>query len=365
MSQAQTRDAIRFFLPGPTYVREDVRAVMTGHPIGHRGPEFAALYADVRGRLPAIFRTSGEVLLLTASGSLAWDVAVASTIEDDVLCLTNGAFSERFLTVCRAWGKDADQLSFLWGEPIDADLLRKALRRKKYEAVTLAHNETSTGTLSDLEAIARVVREESDALVYVDAVSSLAGTAVETEAWGVDYLFTGSQKALALPPGLCFVTVSERALEKTDTIPHRGYYTDLRRYYDKHLSGGTITTPAIPQIWALQKQLEVLEAEGMEARWARHDELRAHTERWAAENGFEYASVPAGASPTVSCLRPPEGVAAPELVAALAERGLTVGGGYGRWKPETFRIGHMGEVREEHLDVLFDAVEDVLPSLRS
>ncbi|MCG8459781.1 MAG: alanine--glyoxylate aminotransferase family protein, partial [Holophagales bacterium] len=329
---------IRYFLPGPTYVREDVRAAMTGHPIGHRGPDFKQLYADVRARLPEIFRTSGEVMLLTSSGSLAWDVAVASTIRSDVLCLTNGAFSERFLTVCKAWGKKADQVSAPWGHPIDPEQVRQALRRKKYEAVTLAHNETSTGVLSDLEAIARVVREESEALVYVDAVSSLAGAPVETEAWGIDFLFTSSQKALALPPGLCLITVSERALAKAEEIEHRGYYTDLVRYYEKHSGGGTITTPAIPQIWALQKQLDVLEAEGLEARWQRHAKLRARTEDWAAERGFTYASAPEGASPTVSCLKPPAGtVAAPDLVKALAAEGITVGGGYGAWKPETFR----------------------------
>lgn len=356
---------IRFFLPGPTYVREDVRAAMTQHPIGHRGGPFKALYADVRSRLPAIFRTSGEVMLLTSSGSLAWDVAVTSTLNESVLCCTNGAFSQRFLTVCKAWGKDADQLDFPYGSPVDPDLLRDALRRKKYEAVTLAHNETSTGTLSDLETIAKVVREESDAMIYVDAVSSLAGCEVETEAWGIDYLFTGSQKALALPPGLCLITVSERALEKARTVENRGYYTDLVRYYDKHSSGGTITTPAIPQIWALQVQLGVMEAETMEARWQRHHGMRAKTEAWAADNGFTYLNKPEGASPTVSCLQPPEGVEAPALAAALAERGIVVGGGYGPLKPRTFRIGHMGEVREEHLDVLFAAIEEIVPELRA
>ncbi|MDA8018564.1 MAG: alanine--glyoxylate aminotransferase family protein [Thermoanaerobaculia bacterium] len=356
---------IRFFLPGPTYVREDVRAAMTQHPIGHRGAPFKALYADVRSRLPGVFRTSGEVVLLTSSGSLAWDVAVASTIESSVLCCTNGAFSDRFLTVCRAWGKDADQLDFPHGAPVDPDLIRQALRRKPYEAVTLAHNETSTGTLSDLASIARTVREESDAMIYVDAVSSLAGCELETETWGIDYLFTGSQKALALPPGLCFVTVSERALAKAREIEHRGYYTDLVRYYEKHVAGGTITTPAIPQIWALQAQLNAIESETMEKRWQRHSELRAKTEAWAERQGFTYLNQPDGASPTVSCLRPPTGVEAPALVAALAERGIVVGGGYGPLKPKTFRIGHMGEVRARDLDALFAAIEEVVVELRS
>ncbi|MEO1366359.1 MAG: aminotransferase class V-fold PLP-dependent enzyme, partial [Acidobacteriota bacterium] len=299
--------------------------------------------------------------LSTSSGSLSWDIAVASSIESDLLCCTNGAFSERFLNVARAWGKEADQLDVPWGQPIDPDLVRQALRRKKYEAVTLAHNETSTGTLSPLEEIARVVREESDALIFVDAVSSLAGCEVETEAWDIDFLFTGSQKALALPPGLALITVSERMLEKAKTIDHRGYYTDVVNMHKKHQAGGTPTTPAIPQIWALQKQLEYLESETMEGRWARHHAMRSRTEAWAADTGFTYASDPSGASPTVSCLKPPAGITAPDLVKGLAESGITVGGGYGAWKPETFRIGHMGDVQLDDLTRLFDAIEELLP----
>lgn len=351
---------IRFFLPGPTYVREDVRQAMTRHPIGHRGPEFKALYTSLRERLPTVFGTSGEVMVLSSSGSLAWDVVVTSTIKSDVLCLTNGAFSERFLTVCRAWGKTADEVSAPWGRPIDPEQVRQALRRKSYEAVTLAHNETSTGVLNPLREIAEVVRQESDALIYVDAVSSLAGAEVQTDGWGIDYLFTGSQKAMALPPGLCFVTASARALKKAESIAHRGYYTDLLRYLKKHLDNGTITTPAIPQLWALDKQLDILLEEGMEARTARHIELRRMTEEWAAGAGFTYASSPDGASPTVSCLRPPEGVDAPGLVKGLAAEGITVGSGYGKYKPETFRIGHMGEVRANHLKGLFEAIEALI-----
>ncbi|MEO1088847.1 MAG: aminotransferase class V-fold PLP-dependent enzyme, partial [Acidobacteriota bacterium] len=161
--------------------------------------------------------------------------------------------------------------------------------------------------------------------------------------------------------GLALITVSERMLEKAKTIGHRGYYTDVVNMHKKHQASGTPTTPAIPQIWALQKQLEYLESETMEGRWARHHSMRSRTEAWAADTGFTYASDPSGASPTVSCLKPPEGITAPDLVKGLAERGITVGGGYGAWKPETFRIGHMGEVQLDDLKMLFDAIEDLLP----
>jgi aspartate aminotransferase-like enzyme len=350
-------EEIRYFLPGPTYVSKAVREAMTQPLCGHRSPEFKEVYRRITGQLPALFRTSRDVLVVTSSGSLVWDMAIVSGVRSSLLNLTNGAFSERFHTAAKAWGKEADQISVPWGQPIDPELVRHALRRKSYEAVTLVHNETSTGVLNPVAEIAQVVREESDALVFVDAVSSLAGARLETDAWGLDLVFTGSQKALALPPGLALVTLSERFCERAEKIPHRGFYTDLLQYLKKHRDGVTVTTPAIPQLWALEVQLKVIEAEGLESRWKRHLNLRQRTESWAAASGFTYASNPRGASPTVSCLRPPQGTDAPALVGALKDRGFTLGGGYGKWKPTTFRLGHMGEVQLSDLERLLAAID--------
>ncbi len=352
-------EEIRFFLPGPTHVREDVREAMSKQPIGHRSAEFHQLYVSVSERLPEVFRTQNAVMAITSSGSLAWEMAVRSAVESNILNLTCGAFSERWHLVSQCVGLDADEVKAPWGRPIDPDLVRQALRRKRYEAVTLAHNETSTGVLNPLEEIARVVREESDALLMVDGVSSVAGARVETDAWGLDLIFTGAQKAMALPPGLAFVSVSDRYLRRAEAKEHRGYYTDLVRAHKKHVTGYTVTTPAVSQIRALDVQLGHILGEGMEERWQRHLDLRRHTEAWAERNGFTYASAPEGASPTVSCLRPPEGLEAPALVRGVAEQGITLGGGYGAWKPSTIRVGHMGEVRLEDLERLLGAVEAV------
>jgi len=350
-------EEIRYFLPGPTYVSAAVREAMTQPLCGHRSPEFKEMYRRITGRLPALFRTSRDVLVVTSSGSLIWDMAVVSGVRSSLLNLNNGAFSGRFHTAAEAWGKEADQISVPWGRPVDPELVRQALRRKSYEAVTLAHNETSTGVLNPVAEIAQVVREESDALIFVDAVSSLAGARLETDDWGLDLVFTGSQKALALPPGLALVTLSERFCERAEKIPRRGFYTDLLRHLKKHRDGVTLTTPAIPQLWALEAQLGVIEAEGLEARWQRHLDLRQRTEAWVAEGEFTYASTPEGASPTVSCLHPPQGIGAPTLVEALKDQGFTLGGGYGQWKPTTFRLGHMGEVQLSDLERLLEAID--------
>jgi aspartate aminotransferase-like enzyme len=354
-------EPIRFFLPGPSYILEEVRQAMTGPMVGHRSAGFRAFTVALAERLPKLLRTAGDVMIATGSSTLIMEAAVASCVREDVLNLTNGAFSERWHTICRALGKSADRLSVPWGQAIDPDLVRRALGRKRYEAVTLVHNETSTGAMSPLPEIARAVREASDAVLLVDTVSSLGGLPVETDAWGIDVVLAGTQKALALPPGLTLFTLSERAAARAAEVPHRGFYTDLLRYRDKHRDGGSsITTPAIPLYYALDRQLDRILAEGLEARWDRHRRLAERTAAWAARCGCVYATAEGARSWTVSCLKPPAGVDAPALVRGLAERGFTVGGGYGDWKPSSFRIGHMGEVRESDLDGLLGAIDEVI-----
>jgi len=353
-------EPIKFFLPGPSYVPEDARQAMTKPVVGHRSAAFKDLYLRIAARLPQVLRTAGDVMVATGSSTLIMESAVVSCVRQDVLNLTNGAFSERWHAISKAVGKSADKISAPWGQALDPDLVRSALRRKRYDAVTLVHNETSTGVMSPLADVARAVREESDALILVDTVSSLGGAPVETDAWGLDVVLAGTQKAIAVPPGLTLLTLSERAAERAAQVPHRGYYTDLLRYRDKHREGGTITTPAIPLFYALDIQLDCILAEGMEARWRRHEGLYRRTAEWAAARGCEYASAANARSVTVSCLKPPAGVDPQAIVKELAQRGYTIGGGYGDWKPTTFRIGHMGEVREGDLEALLVEIDQIL-----
>lgn len=352
------RESIRFFLPGPVYVLEETRATMTRPMVAHRSAEFRAVWESISNLLPGLLRTRRQPMVATGSSTLLMEAALTSCTRRDVLHLTQGAFSERWLAIGRALGRDSDELAVPWGEAVDPELLRAVLRRKRYEAVTICHNETSTGVVNDLERLARVVREESDALVLVDAVSSLGGDRVETDAWGLDFVFAGTQKGIAAPPGLAVFAMSERAEERAAVVPCRGFYGDLLRYRDKQRDGGPITTPAIPVCYALEHQLRLIEQEGIEARWLRHVGLARATADCAARLGLEFASAATARSRTVGCLRAPAGVAAPDLVAALSRRGFVVGGGYGRWKPTTFRIGHMGEVRERDLAALLEALEE-------
>lgn len=351
-------EQIKYFVPGPVYVLEEVRAAMLAPVVGHRSPEFMPVYQRITEALKPVFRTTRDVYMATSSATFLMEAALTSLVSRDVLHLTNGAFSERWLDIGRSLGREADQIAAPWGEIVDPELVRQALRRKRYEAVTLAHNETATGVVNPLAEIARVVREESDALVLVDAVSSLAGAPLETDGWGLDLVFAGSQKGLATPPGLTLFTFSQRAEERAAAIPHRGYYGDLLRYRDKHREGGPITTAAVSIAWALDLQLERIAREGIEARWARHAGMQRQTEAWAGVHDFTFASAANGRSATVSCLRPPAGIEARALVAALKKRGFTLGGGYGRFKDSTFRVGHMGEVQTTDLAALLAAIAE-------
>lgn len=370
------RQPTRFFLPGPTWVPPDLLEAMVRPMVAHRSPEFGRVYRTVTEGLRPAFRTRGDVLTATGSATLVMEAAVASTVPPDgkVLNLVAGAFSERWHRVCASLGRRADRVEVPWGRIVDPGLLRRTLARapSAYDAVTVVHNETSTGVLQPLEELAEVIREAGDTLILVDAVSSLGGAPVETDAWGLDVVLTASQKALALPPGLAFFTLSERAARRAGAVRHRGFYTDLLRYRDRHRraveegdTGGTLTTPAIPVFYAAEAGVARLRREGMEARWRRHRRLQAVTAAWAAAAGVAFASQPEYSSPTVSCFRAPEGMGeTPGLVEALAEQGLIIGAGYGPWKMDTFRIGHMGEVQEDDLRQLFPVLDDTLDRLR-
>ena len=350
-------EPIRYFVPGPAYVLESTRAAMLGPVVGHRSPEFKPVYARITERLKPLFRTARDAYFATSSSTMLMEAALQSLTSTNVLHLVNGAFSERWRDIGRSLGRVADEIQAPWGEIVDPDLVRAALRRKKYEAVTVAHSETSTGVLNPIAALAHVVREESDALILVDAVSSLGGAEFETDAWQLDFAFAGVQKGLASPPGLTVFTFSERAEARAESIPHRGFYGDLLRYRDKHREGGPITTAAVSLAYALDVQLERIEREGLENRWARHLAMREQTAEWVERASFSWVAAASSRSPTVSCLRPRAGIAAPELVKAMKERGFTLSGGYGRFKESTFRIGHMGEVQPQDLAALFAAMD--------
>jgi aspartate aminotransferase-like enzyme len=277
----------------------------------------------------------------------------------------NGAFSKRFADIGRSCGLEVEELEIPWGEAHDPERVQERLAAGPFDAVTMAHSETSTGVLNDVRALAAVVHEHEDTLVVVDSVSGFAATELRPDDWGLDFLLTGSQKAFALPPGLSFGVASERMMERSKVAPHRGYYFDLQLHASSFAKGQSPTTPAMSVLFALEVQLERMRAEGMAARWARHQVMAEMTWAWVEDMRAQGIPIEVFAraghrSPAVSAIRVPEGTTGPEVCAAVAERGWLVGGGYGKLKESIFRIGHMGDHTPQQLQGLLDVLSDIL-----
>src|SRR5205807_1329117 len=283
--------------------------------------------------------------VITCSGTALMEASLVNCVPRRLLVTTCGAFSERWFAIAESLGLEVDQLNAGWGKAVEPEELANHLRgrRTAYDAVTLTHNETSTGVTNDVAALARVIRDESpETLILVDAVSSLGGIPLRFDEWGLDVCFASVQKGIALPPGIALVAVSAQALARARTMPYRGTYFDLLNYKKHADDGGVPSTPSIPHFYALAAQLEhIIRRETLETRFRRHEAMR-ETTIGRTSTFAKLASDRAHASATVSALapvRPPE-----ELRAAMKQRGYTLGGGYGKWKETTFRVGHMGDI---------------------
>jgi aspartate aminotransferase-like enzyme len=277
-----------------------------------------------------------------------------------VLSLVNGAFSERFFKIAQANGLQADALEVPMGEPHTPELLAGALKGKDYDAVTVVHSETSTGALNPIRELAAVAHESGDVLLLVDSVTGLAGAPVETDAWKLDFVLTGSQKALALPPGLALGVANEAALERARGAVNRGTYFDLVEFENYIRKNQTPNTPALSLMYALAAQVERIERETVEARWARHAAMAKRTWDWAAEHGVDVLAPAGYRSPTVTCLKMPAGKKGSEVNEKMKARGYTISAGYGALKDATIRIGHMGDHTVDELDELLAVLSEVM-----
>ena len=352
-----------FFVPGPTWVRPEILQEMTRPMIAHRSSEFGDLFMRVVANLRPLFGTTGDTFVASCSGTALLEASLTNCVPRRVLVTTSGAFAERWLAIAESLGLEIDQLDAGWGNAVDPERLADHLasRRTQYDAVTLTHNETSTGLTNDIAALARVIREESpNTLILADAVSSLGGIEVRFDEWGLDVCLASVQKGIALPPGITVFAVSPRALARCAKRPYRGTYLDFLSY-KKHADDGNVpSTPSISHFYALAKQLDdIINVETLQARYRRHEAMREITIRRTAKYA-RLASDPTHASATVSALvpvRPPD-----ELRSAMKKRGFTLGGGYGKWKPDTFRIGHMGDIQLDDLNAMLDVLEEVATS---
>lgn len=356
-----------FFLPGPTEVRPEILAQLTRPMLPHRGAAFESIYARCDAGLRAIFRTSRPVFIASASATGLMEGAIRCAPAGTVLSLVNGAFSERFAQVAESCGRSVVRDEVPLGMHHTPDQVASLLKASGASIVTLTHSETSTGAMNDIKAIASVVHVHG-AVILVDSVTGVAGAPLETDAWQLDFVFTGSQKALALPPGLALGVASQEFIAAAGGNTDRGTYFDLVEFEKYAVRNQTPNTPAISLFFALAAQGEAIVAEGIEQRWARHQAMQAMTVGWVerlraeCDPAFGVLAPPSGRSPTVTCVTLPTRLSGTSVAAAVAEQGYVIGAGYGPLRERTIRIGHMGDHTETGLARCLGVVRSVLES---
>jgi aspartate aminotransferase-like enzyme len=349
----------RWFLPGPSEVHPEVLAAMARpHPA-----DAGSLLEGIRQPLKALFRTSREVMLVDSSATGLMEAAIRSGVEERVLVVIGGSYGERFAQVAEACGKEVVRAMVPAGRTLEAEHLVQFLDGPEVDAVALVHSETSTGTLAPLDELSRVVRSRKNVHLLVDAAGSLGGCPVETDSWQLDFVFAGSQKALALPAGIALGVASERLLARAGKLTGRGRYFDLVHLAHANLRQPDL--PPLPQHVALAVQLDrIAAAGGIEARWKRHLEMLNMVEEWVLLHPAFSLLPPEGRrSWTVSCLRLPAGLSSERIVKELSGDGWRIGQGSGELRDSTIRIGHMGDVGPDQLGALLLATGEVVAAM--
>jgi aspartate aminotransferase-like enzyme len=344
--------------PGPTPIPPAVREAQSQQMIDHRGTEFAELLRETSTGLRELIGASGEVLLLTGSGSGALEAAVVNTLSprDRVLSVTMGAFGDRFAKIATVFGAEVDRMEVEWGTAADPEALRERLTgAAPYRAVLLTHNETSTGVANPLRELVGVVHAApGDPLVLVDGISGLGAMPFEMDAWGIDLVVSASQKSWMASPGIAMAASSERAIAAGASATMPRFYWDLSEARVWAEKGQTPWTPAISVLYGLRVGVERLLAEGRERTWRRHAAIAGAVAAGLESLGLRLVAAPRDRSATVTAAWVPDGVEWPAFNAAMRERGLVIAGGQGKWAGKILRFGHMGEVG---IDEMVEALE--------
>jgi aspartate aminotransferase-like enzyme len=355
----------KFFLPGPTEVLPEVLEAQLKPMIGHRGAGIKTLMERLQVGLKDVFRTERTVFLSTSSATGFMEAAVRNGVRKKALALVNGAFSKRFGELVTSCGFEVEVMEVPWGAAHDPQAVRDRLKKGGIDAITVVHSETSTGVLNPIEQLAQVANEADDVVMLVDSVTGVAGAEVWSDRWKLDFILTGSQKALALPPGLAFGVASARLMERSKVAKGKGQYFDLMEFEKTQADNMTPTTPALSTMYALDVQLGRIKNETMEGRWKRHAAMRDVTVKWVERmkgKGVDLSVLaPEGfRSPTVTTINMPAGKVSPPVVAAMKDKGFVIGGGYGKLKDPTFRIGHMGDHTVAGTETVLEVLEEVL-----
>jgi predicted phosphoserine aminotransferase len=350
----------KLFIPGPTEVREEILQAMATPMIGHRTGAYADLHKSVEEKVKKLLNTEGRVMLFTSSSTGVMEGVVRNCVGKKVLHTINGEFSRRWFEISKANGLPAETIEVEPGKAITPELVDAALANGGFDTLCLTMNETSTGIISPISDIAKLVRAKyPDIIILVDAVSCMAGVEIKNDEWGLDVILAGVQKCFALPPGFAVCTVSARAFERAKTVPNRGYYFDFIENEKYAVKYNTPATPGISFLYALDQQMDAMFAEGLANRYARHLAMAQHCRAWAKQH-FALYGEETYASPTVTHITNTTGFDFGAMNKELGKRGATVSDGYGPFKGKTFRIGHMGDLTLADVQWLTGQIDEIL-----
>ena len=354
-------------IPGPIPVPEDILNTLTKPLIDHRGPEFKELLYRVTAQLKLVFDTENDVYILTASGTGAMEAAIVNTLSpgDQVVCVTIGAFGDRFGQIAELFGAELIKMSFQLGTAADPSKIRDVLRNNPgVKAVLITHNETSTGVTNDLKSIASVVKKEFDKLLLVDGISSTGSLPLHTDQWGCDVVVAASQKGWMLPPGLSFISFSDRAWKEHYKARMPKLYFDLSEYKHYYEIGQPPYTPSISTFFALDLALKKMLTEGMVNVFNRHAQIGQMTRDGIKQMGLSIFPHELIASNTVTAVKVPEKIQSQHLIRQLREQhDVVVAGGQQSLSGKIFRIGHMGQCSKLEIQDVIDSLGIVLSEM--
>jgi aspartate aminotransferase-like enzyme len=361
-------DKLMLMIPGPTPVPEAALLALAKHPIGHRTSEFSNILAEVTENLKWLHQTQSDVLTLNVSGTGAVEAGIINFLSpgDRILVGSNGKFGERWVEVGQAYGLNVEEVKVEWGKPLDPTVFAEKLQadtQKQIKAVIITHSETSTGVLNDLETINRHVKEHGEALIIVDAVTSLGAFNLPVDAWGLDIVASGSQKGYMIPPGLGFVSVSPKAWEAYKTAKLPKYYLDLGKYRKATAKNTTPFTPPVNLIVALHTTLRIMKEEGLESIFARHERLKNATRAAIQGLNLPLFAADSSASPAITAVAP-QGIESDKIRSLMKKRfDIALAGGQDHLSNKIFRIGHLGFVSDRDILSCIASLEVTLTEL--
>ncbi len=353
---------MKLFTVGPVACYPEVLETMGMQMMSHRSKEYQKIHYETVEQLQKFLETEYPVFLFSSTGTGFMEAAVRNCVKKKMIVCVNGSFGERFAEVGMANGREVVSITTELGEPVQPEMIEAVIEAEPdVEAVAITHNETSTGLINDLPKLTEVCRKY-DKLIFVDAVSSMGGTELKVDEWGIDICFSSSQKCFGVPPGIGIGSVSKRALDISEVMSNKGYYFDLKVWEEDHAKGrGTPVTSTIPQIAGLNTALKMVDKRGgKQAYFNLYKKRNTAIRQGVKKLGMDTYPMKGYESPTVSCISAPEGMSGPDVYNGVRKLGFELAQGYGKLKDTTFRIGNMGWIPEEYISEMLEALGKVV-----